>query len=101
MLEGQSLIPMTKDIYFLTSLSRRGELVNLRDFPPRPHNIAKMIELYCEADTEKVGYQVPIHNITNLSLKVIVLYTRWITGSTTLHQASRVHTHCVVQFLNA
>jgi hypothetical protein len=28
MLEGQSLVPTTEDIYFLTGLSRRGELVN-------------------------------------------------------------------------
>jgi hypothetical protein len=43
MLEGQSLTPMTEDIYFLTSLSRRGEPVNLHDFPSGPHNIAKLI----------------------------------------------------------
>jgi hypothetical protein len=34
MLEGQSLTPTTEDIYFLTGLSRRGEPVNLRAFPP-------------------------------------------------------------------
>jgi hypothetical protein len=28
MLEGQSLVPPTEDIYFLTGLSRRGEPVN-------------------------------------------------------------------------
>jgi hypothetical protein len=33
MIEGQSLAPTTEDIYFLTSLSRRGEPVNLRTFP--------------------------------------------------------------------
>jgi hypothetical protein len=33
MLEGQSLSPTTKDIYFLTDLSRRGQPVNLRNFP--------------------------------------------------------------------
>jgi hypothetical protein len=81
MLEGQSLTPMTEDIYFLTGLSRRGEPVNLRAFPPGPHNIVELIELHCEADTEKVGSQVPINKITNLSLKVIVLLIGWITGS--------------------
>jgi hypothetical protein len=29
MIEGQSLVPTTEDIYFLTGLSRRGEPVNL------------------------------------------------------------------------
>jgi hypothetical protein len=61
MLEGQSLTPTTEDIYFLTGLSRRGEPVNLRTFPPGPHNIEELIGLHCEAGTEKVGSQVPIH----------------------------------------
>jgi hypothetical protein len=101
MLEGQSLTPTTEDIYFLTGLSRRGDPVNLRTFPPGPHNIEELIGLHCEAGTEKVGSQVPIHKINNLSLKVIVLLIGWITGSTALHQASRAHMHCAVQCLNA
>jgi hypothetical protein len=101
MLEGQSLTPTTEDIYFLTGLSRRGEPVNLRAFPPGPHNIVELIGKHCEAGTDKVGSQVPIHKITNLSLKVIVLLIGWITGSVALHQASRVHMHCAVQCLNA
>jgi hypothetical protein len=39
MLEGHSVNPMTKDIYFLNGLSRRGEPVNLQTFPPNPFNI--------------------------------------------------------------
>jgi hypothetical protein len=101
MLEGQSLAPTTEDIYFLTGLSRRGEPVNLRYFPPETHNIAKLIGKHCEVGTNNVGSQVPIHTITNLSLKVIVLLIGWITGSTALHQASLVHMHCTVQCLNS
>jgi hypothetical protein len=101
MLEGKSLIPTNEDIYFLIGLSRSGEPVNLRAFPLEPHNIVELIGLYCEADTKKVGSQVPIHKITNLSLKVIVLLIGRIIGSATLHQASQVHTHCAVQCLNA
>jgi hypothetical protein len=37
MLEGQSLVPMTEDIYFLNGLSRRGEPVIFWTFPSRPH----------------------------------------------------------------
>jgi hypothetical protein len=40
MLEGQSLAPTTKDIYFLTGLSRRRAPVNFRTFPFGPHNIS-------------------------------------------------------------
>jgi hypothetical protein len=100
-LEAQSLTPTTEDIYFLTGLVRRGELVNLQEFPPGPHNIAELIRVYCEVDTKKVGSQVPIHKITDLSLKVIVLLIGQIIGSMTSHQASRVHMHCAVQCLNA
>jgi len=46
---------MIEDIYFLTSLTRRGEPVNLRTFPPRKHNIKDYIGIYCEAGIEKVG----------------------------------------------
>jgi hypothetical protein len=81
MLEGQSLTPTTEDIYFLTGLSRRGELVNLETFPPGPYNIAHYIDMYCEAGTEKVGSQVPIQKIENLSLRVVLYMIGWITGS--------------------
>jgi hypothetical protein len=101
MLEGQSLTPTTKDIYFFTGLSRRGEAVNLRTFPSGPHNIGELIELHCEEGTEMVGTQVPVNKINNLSLKAIVLLIRRISGSVDLHQASRVHMNCVVQCLNA
>jgi hypothetical protein len=68
MLEGQSLVPTTKDIYFLTGLSRRGEPFNFRTFPMGPHNIAELIVEHCEAGTNHVSSQVPISKITNLSL---------------------------------
>ena len=52
MLEGQSLVSMTKDIYFLIGLSRRGEPVNFRTFHSGPHNISELIGLHCEAGTD-------------------------------------------------
>jgi hypothetical protein len=55
MLEGQSLTPMTEDIYFFIDLSRRGEPINMRTFFPRPYNIEDYIKMYCEDGTEKVG----------------------------------------------
>jgi hypothetical protein len=57
--------------------------------------------IHCEVGTEKSGSQVPIHNINNLSLKVIVLLIGWITRSASLHRASRVHMHYAVHYLNA
>ena len=51
MLEGQSLVPTSEDIYCLTGLSRRGKPINFRTFPVGPHNIAELIALDCEAGT--------------------------------------------------
>jgi len=55
MLDIQSLTLNAEDIYFLTGLSRRGEPVNFRTFPPRPHNIEDYIGMYYEVGTGKVG----------------------------------------------
>jgi hypothetical protein len=68
MLEGQSLVPTTEDIYFLTGLSRRGEPVKFQTFPVGSRKISKLIAEHCEAGTDCVGSQVPISKITNLAL---------------------------------
>ena len=65
-------MPTTKDIYFLTSLSRRGEPVNFQTFPSGPHNIVELIGLYYVDDTDLSSSQVPISKIIDLSLQVIV-----------------------------
>jgi len=96
MLEGQSLNPTTKDIYLLTFILRRGEPSNLHTFPPGPFNIANYIGMHCETGTEKVGFWVPIHKITKLSLKVIILLIGWINGPKVLHKDSRVHMYCAM-----
>jgi hypothetical protein len=95
------LVPTTEEIYFLTGLSKRGELVNFRTFPSGSHNIVKLIGLYCVDDTDCSSSQVPIRNITDLSLQVIVLLIGRITGSAALHQASHAQMNCAVQCLNA
>jgi hypothetical protein len=55
MIEGQSLTPTTEYLYFLTSLSRRGKLVNLDTFPPGPYHIAHYIDMYCEMGHREGG----------------------------------------------
>jgi hypothetical protein len=52
-------------------------------------NIEDYIATHCIARTEKVGIQIPIRVITNMSLKIVFLVLTWITGSKYLHQASR------------
>jgi hypothetical protein len=55
MLEGQSLVPTTEDIYFFTGLSRRGEPVNFQTFTTGPSKISELIAENCEARTERTG----------------------------------------------
>jgi hypothetical protein len=52
-------------------------------------NIEEYIDAHNVAGTLKVGSQVPIREINNLSLKIIVLVLTRITGLASLHQASR------------
>jgi hypothetical protein len=101
MLEGQSLVPTTEDIYFLTGLSRRGEPVNFQTFPAGPSKISELIAEHCEAGTERAGSQVPISKITNLALQTILLLIGRITGSAAVHQASRAQMNCAIQCMNA
>jgi hypothetical protein len=101
MLEGQSLVPTTEDIYFLIGLSRRGEPINFWMFPAGPRKISKLIAEHCEAGTNRVGSQVPISKISSLALQTILLLIGQITGSAALHQTSRAQMNCVIQCMNA
>jgi hypothetical protein len=68
MIEGQSLVPTTEDIYFLTGLSRRGEPVNFHMFPAGPRKVSELIEEYSEAGTNQISSSVPMSRITSLTL---------------------------------
>jgi hypothetical protein len=56
MLKGQSLVPTTEDIYFLTGLSRRAEPINFHTFLVGPSEISEFIAEHCEAGTECAGF---------------------------------------------
>ena len=59
-----SLTIEVEDIYFITGLSRWGEVVNLRSRVPRGGlTIDEYIVVYCYTDTEKVGSQIPTNSI--------------------------------------
>jgi hypothetical protein len=89
-LDGQPLRIEVEDIYFLMGLSHQGEVVNLKAWGDGSGmNIEDYIATHCIAGTEKVGSQLPIRAINNMSLKIVVLVLTRITGSTSLHQASR------------
>jgi hypothetical protein len=64
----------------LKRLSRRGEVVNLKARGAGSGmNIEDYIASHCIAGTEKVGRQLPIRAINNLSVKIVVLVLTRIT----------------------
>ena len=59
-----SLTIEVEDIYFITGLSRWGEVVNLHSCGPRGGlTIDEYIAVYCYPDTEKVDSQIPTNYI--------------------------------------
>ena len=86
-----SLTIEVEDIYFITGLSRWGELVNLhsRGGPGGGLTIDEYITVYYYLDTEKVGSHVPTNAIKVLGLKAILLTLGRIAGLASLHKASQ------------
>jgi hypothetical protein len=79
-LDGQPLRIEVKDIYFLTGLSCQGEVVNLKyQGSWSGMKIKEYIATHCIAGIEKVGIQIPIRAINNISLNIVVLIFTWIT----------------------
>ena len=60
-IDDMSLTIEVEDIYFITGLSRRGEVVNLRSRGGPGHGLTidEYIAMYCYPDTEKVGVNFP------------------------------------------
>ena len=59
-----SLTIEMEDIYFITRLYRRGEVVNLCSRRPGGGlTIDEYIAVYCYPDTKKVGSQIPTNSL--------------------------------------
>ena len=86
-IDGMSLTIEVEDRYFITGLSKQGEVVNLHSQggPGGGLTIDEYIAMYCYPDTEKVGSQVPTNDIQVLGLKAILLTLGRIVGLASLH----------------
>ena len=85
-LDGQPLRIEVEDIYFLSGLSCWGEVVNLKSCRAGSGmKIEEYIDAHCVEGTPKVGSKIPIWEINNLSLNIMVLVLTRIIGSTSLH----------------
>ena len=84
-----SLTIEVEDIYFITRLSRRGEVVKLRSCGPGGGlTIDEYIAVYYFPDKKKVGIQILTNSIKVLGLKAILLALDMIACLASLHQAS-------------
>ena len=84
------LILEVEDIYFITGLSRRGEVEKLQECGIGSGlTIHDYIVVYFLSDTEKVRIQIPMNSTENLGLKAILLALGRIAGLASLHQYSR------------
>ena len=88
-IDRMSLNIEVEDIYFITGLSRRGEMVNLRSYGPGGGlTIYEYIDVYYFPEMEKVGTQILINYIHILGLKAILLALGRIAELASLHQVS-------------
>ena len=64
-IDRMSLTIEVEDIYFITGLSQRGDMVNLRARGGPGHGITidEYIAVYCYPEIEKLGIQVPTNPI--------------------------------------
>jgi hypothetical protein len=90
-LDGKWLRIKVEDIYFLTSLSHQREVVDLNSWRAGSGmKVEEYIEAHYVSGTPMVGSQIPIWEISDLSLKIIVLVLTRIIGLASLHQESRL-----------
>ena len=87
-LDGKPLRIEVEDIYFLTGLLHRGEVVDLNSCEAGSGmKVEEYIEAHYIVGTPMVGSQIPIWAIGNLILKIIVIVLTRIIGSASMHKA--------------
>ena len=61
-----------KGIYFITDLSRRGEIVHSTGRTRGSLSVEDYIHIYCPGHLEKIGSQIPIKHVESLYLKILL-----------------------------
>ena len=72
MIDQMPLRVEVEDIYFITGLSRRGEVVHSRGRTRSSLTIEDYVQIYCPGHPKKVGSQIPITHVASLSLRIIL-----------------------------
>jgi hypothetical protein len=98
MIDQMPLRIEVEDIYFITGLSRRGEVVHSRGRTRNSLSVDDYVHIYCPGH-RKVGSQIAIPTVESLSLRIILFTIARVNGSSSLHQASRVNMSVAVDCL--
>ncbi len=88
-----------EDIYFITGLSRRGQVVHLTGKMGGSLSVEVYVHIYYPRHPENIGSQIPIKHVESLSLRILLFTIAWVNGSASLHQASRVSMSLAVECL--
>jgi len=100
MIDQMPLRVEVEDIYFITGLSRRGEVVQSRGRTRSSLSIEDYVQIYCPRHPKKVGSQISIAHVESLALRIILFTIARVNGSSSLHQASRLNMSVAVDCLN-
>ena len=88
-----------EDIYFITGISRRGDPVDLHGNHVGGLTIEDYIQVYYVEDAQKVGTQIPVRDLKDLYMKILLFTIGRVAGSASLHQASRTQINIAVEWL--
>ena len=72
MIDQMPLRIEVEDIYFITGLSRRGEVVHSRGKTRSSLMIENYVQIYFPGHPKKVGSQISITHVASLSLRIIL-----------------------------
>lgn len=79
----------TSDIYFITRLSRRGELVNLYGSRPIGPSISSFLVEHCPETLKSKTGKIEISNVQDLTLRVLLLTINRVAGSQAEHETNK------------
>src|ERR1700733_1099097 len=72
MIDQMPLRVEVEDIYFITGLSQRGEVVHSRGRTWSSLTIEDYVQIYCPRHSKKVGSQISTTHVDSLSLRIIL-----------------------------
>jgi hypothetical protein len=78
-----------EDMYFLTSLLKRGVPISFTGQRVLPEKVDLYLARHCIPGARLVGGRIPIKDIRDLPLRSILFTITSVTGSTSTHLASR------------